>query len=710
MHGVVWCGYDAFPSLLSHCVQFSESSKITLYAAEVSWLDELKGANSVIDALGKESATELVEMLVDSQLVPYQARGRYVGGNLYSLQKQILDQRWDELYRMLGACSAVNIRTVVSVEWNLPFTCYVTFCTRTAEHLRVLLNTEVKYVKLLGDKDPDQRQDHVTMLVQVLESVLNIESEVHTMFDKGVYTLYDASTSADSMPVSTTASGRRFSASSSRKAFTKPPNLSHKRSNELKEHYRCTVMSDLLAEHYMDPYVQCERRNAEDALEGLVSEDVKKTERNVPLRPPETTKKTNKNNQTSANKTSPSLSEKELTAYTSSCLAVYDSAVVLFQITRSSMLRCAALSNGKPLMCLLLEYKVMFQIYAEMLRNLLCPALPSVGGGGGPGGGGADLLVVTRKQRMPHPLELPQEIMACRAIMTADHCIGLIPQLEAEMLHKMHPKYKADVHMKFQCELFEDVISYAIDLLVSSLLGHIDDAAMVHMANTNWSKFTIVGDVSPYVFFLARSLSELLPRLRNVLAEDYFDTLCMRFASDFLDHFLALLLGLKALGVAGAQQILLDVNEMTPLLLSLHTIESKSSSNGGSKLAKATASHTPTKSAGYDGMVLKKSALLSTVLKLVLSDDKQIDDTFNVLWPEGQAADLRTIKKLKGSDHVISSLAMRDSDLNQYVDRRSFNMDESAYATSPKGLVGTISSGLGFIKRNIRTKKKDNEH
>jgi hypothetical protein len=313
------------------------------------------------------------------------------------------------------------------------------------------------------------------------------------------------------------------------------------------------------------------------------------------------------------------------------------------------------------------------------------------------------MMAVTRKQRAPHPLSLAEEVMACRAIMTADHCIGLIPQLEAEMLYKMSDKYKEDVHMKFQCELFEDVISYGIDLLVSSLLGKVDDAAMVHMANTNWAKFTIVGDVSPYVFFLSRALSELIPRLRKVLPEDYFDTLCMRFASDFLDHFLALLLGLKTLGVAGAQQLLLDVNELKPILLSLHTIESKSQSSSPSSTLKVL--HTPTKSGEYDAVVNRKTALLSTVLKLVLSDDSQIDETFNVLWPEGQPADLRTIKKLKSNDSIISSLSLRDSDLNQYMDRRSFNMDESAYATSPKGLRGTLSSGFGFIKRNITPKK-----
>jgi hypothetical protein len=356
------------------------------------------------------------------------------------------------------------------------------------------------------------------------------------------------------------------------------------------------------------------------------------------------------------------------------------------------MLRCAALSRGKPLLALLLEFKVMFQIYAEMLRNLLCPALPS---------SSTDMLSATRKQRVPHVLELSDEVMACRAIITADHCIGLVPQLEAEMLYKMSDEYKDDVHMKFQCELFEDVISYAIDILVSSLLGQIDDAALVHMANTNWSKFDIVGDVSPYVFFMSRALSELLPRLRMVLHEDYFDTLCTRFSSDFLDHFLALLMGLRALGVAGAQQMLLDVNEMKPILLSLHSIQSKRLPAASSSL-----NQSPTKSAGYDELVNRKCALLSTVLKLVLSDDKQIDETFSVLWPEGSAADLRTIKKLKSKDNSILS-SRRDTDLNQYLDRRSFKMDESAYSQAPKGVMGNLSSALGAIKRNLTPAKNN---
>jgi hypothetical protein len=669
------------------------------YGEEFSWLTELKGANTVIDALGKDVAAELVEVLIDSLLLPYHARGRHMDGDLYSLQKEVLEQRWDELYRMLGACSSVSIRSLISVEWNLPFACYVAFCTRTTEHLRVLLNTEVRCVKLLGDSDRDQRQDHVTMLVQVLESVLNIENEVHKMFDKGVYTLFGAINAATDTGSAggIATSGRRLSAAGSRKYAS--PHL--KRPSSVNAVHRCALMSTLVSEHYFDPYVQCERRNAEDALQDLVREDVSKS---IPKNSPSSeTRKGNKHskhknieqhhsNSNSNNNSSSHLSEKELAAYTASCLAVYDSAVVLFQITRSSMLRCAALSNGKPLMSLLLEYKVMFQIYAEMLRNMLCPSLPP---------SAADAMSATRKQHTPHPLLLWEEIMACRAIMTADQCIGLIPQLEAEMLHKMSDQYKEDVHMHFQCELFEDVISHAIDQLVSSLLGKVDDAALVHMANTNWAKFTIVGDVSPYVFFLARTLSDTVPRLRSVLPADYFDTLCRRFSSDLMDHFLALLLGLRALGVAGAQQMLLDVNELTPILLSLHAIESSATGGGGGGGAGTSSSalkHSPTKCATYIEMVNRKSALLSTVLKLVLSDDKQIDETFHVLWPEGQAADLKLIKKLKSKDNSLIS-SLRDTDLNQYLDRRSFMMDESAYSTSPKGVMGTLTSAFGSIKR-----------
>ena len=646
----------------------------------------MSGANNVIDALGKDVAKELTEVLIDSQLMRYHARGRFIGGNLYSLQKEILDQRWDELYRMLGASSAVNIRNIVSNEWNLPFACYVEFSNRTAEHLRVLLSAEAQYLRLLDNNNGESGQlsDHVTMLVQVLESTLNIENEVHKMFDKGVYTVYSAATNV-STNGSANGASRRLSASS--RMATKPTLI--KRTMEEKEQFRCTAMSDMIAENFMDPYVKCERRNAEDALADLINEDIKKC--SLHLVTPESDQLSNSKKM--APKAPSHLSEKELSDAISLSLAVYDSATVLFQITRSSMLRCAALSNGKPLMSLLLEYKVVFQMYAEMLRTQLCPEIPA---------SVMDIHAATRKQRVPHPLKLSEEVMACRAIMTADYCIGLIPDLEAEMQYKMNDKYKEDVYMKFQCVLFEDVISYAIDILVSSLLGKLDEASLVHMANTDWAKFTIVGDVSPYVFFMSRALSEVIPRLRKVLPEDYFDTLCSRFSSDFLDRFLALLMGLRTLGVAGAQQMLLDVNEMKPVLLNLHTIESRSKN-----CAHLTAmEHAPIKSPDYDAVVNKKVDLLCTVLKLILSDDKQIDETFNVLWPEGKPADLKTIKKLKSNDSVMSALSLRDSDLNQYLDRRTFNMDASIYTSPPRSMFGTLTSGLGKIKKSITPNKK----
>lgn len=394
---------------------------------------------------------------------------------------------------------------------------------------------------------------------------------------------------------------------------------------------RCFIMSNLF-DKYLDPFVQSERRNVQELIQSLVDEDIRLI---TPEPPPSQTLQntpTKGNNNAPAASNPPSTKEEvvDLIVYTSSCQRVFNSAEMIFQTIRSSLLRCASFSSGVPLLTLVHEYKVCFQIYAETLRNCLCPVIPP----SAPRVGRRNALNLT----------LDEEILACRAVITAERCASLIPQIQSEVSTKLQSQYAADVEMRAQSELFEDVTYHGVNILVSSLLGKANES-LVYMVATPWSKISVVGDCSPYIRMLRTMLTSVVPRLRKVLSWKCFDALCYRFGSDLLDHFLALIMGLKKISVVGAEQLLLDTNELKPLLMKLHHI---------SLPTKSLERQTMQVTQSYYEMVTKKGRLIEVVLKLICSDDDQIESTFYLMWPEGQEGDLKTIKALKASTHCAS--------------------------------------------------------
>jgi hypothetical protein len=613
-------------------------------------VESLRSANMVIDTLGEETVGDLIESLIHAQILSYQIKAGYEGGELFGLEKEMLEKRWEELYRLLGSSSAPHMQRIMSPEWDITFKLYVEFCRRTAQHLDKLLDKEVKKLSSnypnppstlapsrrsssqisLNDADggsdspavpstphsspeidPGALQEHGNFVVQVLKSVLATEQEVHKMFDDGVFALSAAGFVSAPAP-----GGPRVAASN-----------------------RCFLMSSLF-DKYLDPFVQSERRNVQELIQSLVDEDIRlitpdpSPEQQSPQTSP--TKGSNPGVQgqgTGAAGGAVSTKEEvvDLITYTSSCQRVFNSAEMIFQTIRSSLLRCASFSSGVPLLTLVHEYKVCFQIYAETLRTSLCPAIPP------------SAPRVGRRKALN--LSLDDEILACRAVITAERCASLIPQIQSEVSSKLQTQYAADVEMRAQSELFEDVTYHGVNVLVGSLLGKSNES-LVYMVATPWSKISVVGDCSPYIRMLRSMLTSVVPRLRKVLSWKCFDALCYRFASDLLDHFLALIMGLKKISVVGAEQLLLDTNELKPLLMKLHHI---------SLPTKSLERQTMQVTQSYHEMVTKKGRLIEVVLKLICSDDEQIESTFYLMWPEGQEGDLKTIKALKASTHSSSA-------------------------------------------------------
>jgi hypothetical protein len=773
-------------------------------------LDSLRSANIVIDSLGDETRMELLETLTQTQLLPYQGRSGHSGGDLYGLDKEKLDQRREELYKILVSASAPHLQRVMSSEWNLSFLLYLTFCKQTSTHLRDLLNGEVKklytpppltaaaaiaaanavspsssssrrpsfksnhvsssdverdssshhakksfpgsnalgkvtegigsvagtvagtvgsvagtvagtVVDTVGtvagtvvavtttvtttiglsqssshshlsgvdvNYEPDLSRitEHGNFVVATLKTIIAIEQEMHKMFDDGVFSLNNNGMEYDTLTLAMIPKEKQQQLQRDR----------HHNSYQDRDRYRCYLMSSVF-DDFLDPFIQTERLAMQNLMTALVNDDVKVIFANAPIAPSDAALaaaaaaaasssanpfqslknpfKLSKSNSTtsqpppSTSTSIPRLPQPEgdfdLITYTTACQTIFNCSEQLFQAIRSSLLKCVSFNVGRPFIALVNEYKVCLQIFAEIIRTALCPPLPS-----------SYQLIGKRKA---FEQNLAEEILTCRTIMTADKLITLLPQLQNEIQIKLISNsmtlyspppppptplsvpiisssssssgapisssssssslVSCDLDMSSQILLFEDVISSAMDLLVGSMLHQIGSCFQVFAA-IPWSRVTSVGDCSPYIPILSHSLSSIISKYRKVFSWKHFETICYRFNCDFLDYFLALIMGLQKVCVIGAEQLLLDMNEIRPLLLKLPflSLPLKSLERQSMKITEQ-----------YQETIQKKLRIIEIVLKLLCSGggDEQIEENFYIMWPDGQERDLQVIKLLR---------------------------------------------------------------
>jgi hypothetical protein len=750
-------------------------------------LDSLRNANIVVDVFGDDVRMELLETLVQTQLLPYQTRSGFPGGDLYGLEKEKLDQSREELYKILVSASAPHLQRVVSSEWNISFLLYLTFCKQTSDHLRTLLSQEVKKLytpppaapvappvaaasrgsiksnhvsssdldkdssshhikksfpgantlgKVTGgigsvagsvagtvvdtvgtvagtvvavsttmtstiglsassshshvslevyEPDVNRIAEHGNFVVATLKAIIAIEQEMHKMFDDGVFTLNNSGMQYDSQTLEMIPRDQ-----ASARAGTGGGGSRRDRMNYSQDHYRCFLMSSVFDE-FLDPFIQTERVNMQNLMSSLVNEDVKSIFANAPIATPPVQSTTpsssgaagfQKLNPFKSSKPSAASSkskaaassgggtgggpnptaarlpqpegEFDLITYSAACQTIFNCSDQLFQAIRSSLLKCTSFTVGRPLIALINEYKVCLQIFAEIIRTALCPPIPSASASaedGGAGGGGYHLI----GKRKAFEQSLAEEILTCRTIITADKLINMLPQLQNEIQTKVASNSNLlqssvsisesptaqDLDMSPQIQLFEDVISHAIDILVGSILFQITPCFQVFAA-IPWSRVSSVGDCSPYISILSSSLSTLIPKYRKVFDWKYFEIICYRFNCDFLDYFLALIMGLKKICIIGAEQLLLDLNELKPLLLKLPFISLPIKSLERER-------QTMRINECYHENLVKKFKTIEVVLKLLCSvgDDDQIEENFYIMWPDGQERDLEIIKALK---------------------------------------------------------------
>ncbi|KAF7380281.1 hypothetical protein HZH66_014636 [Vespula vulgaris] len=230
-----------------------------------------------------------------------------------------------------------------------------------------------------------------------------------------------------------------------------------------------------------------------------------------------------------------------------------------------------------------------------------------------------------------------EQARICCILTTAEYCLETTQQLEEKLREKTDQCYAKRINLSQEQDIFHDVISDCILLLVQDLEAACD-SALSAMTKMQWSSIETVGDQSNYVNTIVVHLRQMIPTIRDRLSScrKYFTQLCVKFANSFIPKLVQQLYKCKPLSAVGAEQLLLDVYMLKTALLELP----------------CTGYQIPRKApASYAKIVDKGMANAEMILKIVMSPVDSPADFVKgckMHLPDLQAPEFQKILDMKG--------------------------------------------------------------
>ncbi|KAJ1524078.1 hypothetical protein ONE63_010615 [Megalurothrips usitatus] len=221
--------------------------------------------------------------------------------------------------------------------------------------------------------------------------------------------------------------------------------------------------------------------------------------------------------------------------------AVLPSCADLFVFYRKCLVQCTQLSTGQPMLGLARTFQKYLREYAlKILQN----SLPKVGGSAASLGSiTRDLSTVSIIQNLQTFQSLlkegdvsrysPEEqARVCCILTTAEYCLETTQQLEEKLREKVDPSLADKINLSQEQDIFHNVISNCIQLLVQDLELSCEPA-LTAMSKINWSNIEMVGDQSSFVTAITSHLKQTVPVVRNELVSSrkYFTQFCVKFAN-----------------------------------------------------------------------------------------------------------------------------------------------------------------------------------
>ncbi|CAA9997802.1 unnamed protein product [Nesidiocoris tenuis] len=337
-------------------------------------------------------------------------------------------------------------------------------------------------------------------------------------------------------------------------------------------------------------------------------------------------------------------------------IGVLSSCADLFVFYKKCLVQCNQLSNGQPMLLLAGIFQKYLREYAsKVLQNNLpkvATAVTSIG---------TSVTNITRdlrdlstgiiqnflKEGETARFTKSEQARICCILTTAEYCLETTQQLEKTLKDKIEPALSEKINLAQEQDVFNNVISNCIQLLVQDLELACEPSLTV-MAKTSWQNVESVGDQSPYVSSITTHLKTTVPLIRDNLASSrkYFTQFCIKFVNSFIPKFINSIYKCKPLSTAGAEQLLLDAHSLKTVLLGLPMI-------GSQVIREAPQSFTK--------IVVKGMTRAEMILKVVMSetDESRIVDQFVKLLPESDAQEFQKVLEMKGmnskdKNHLLS--------------------------------------------------------
>ncbi|KYN19440.1 PREDICTED: vacuolar protein sorting-associated protein 53 homolog [Trachymyrmex cornetzi] len=382
--------------------------------------------------------------------------------------------------------------------------------------------------------------------------------------------------------------------------------------------------------------------------------------------------------------------------------SVLSSCADLFVFYKKCMLQCTQLSTGLIMLSLAETFQKYLREYAvKILQN----NLPKVGGSAGIGTSMSNITRDLRdnlstsgfiqnfqsflKEGETARFSKEEQSRICCILTTAEYCLETTQQLEEKLRGKTDECCSEKINLSQEQDIFHNVISNCIQLLVQDLEAACE-SALTAMTKVQWSSVEIVGDQSNYVNTIIAHLRQTIPTIRDRLSScrKYFTQLCVKFASSFIAKLVQQLFKCKPLNAVGAEQLLLDVHMLKTALLDLPL-------TGYQIQRKAPVTYTK--------VVVKGMANAEMILKIVMSPIESPSDFVkqcNIRLPDLQSSEFQKILDMKG-------LKKTDQDqlLKQFKQSENTDVAEAAknhvVHNSPEHEAGRIKRLEKLIKKRI---------
>lgn len=380
--------------------------------------------------------------------------------------------------------------------------------------------------------------------------------------------------------------------------------------------------------------------------------------------------------------------------------SVLSSCADLFIFYKKCMLQCTQLSTGSIMLNLAETFQKYLREYAlKILQN----NLPKIGGGAGIAtsmssirdfrdlstSGFIQNFQSFLKEGESTRFNKEEQSRICCILTTAEYCLETTQQLEEKLREKTDKCYSEKINLSQEQDIFHNVISNCIQLLVQDLESACE-SALTAMTKVQWSAIEVVGDQSNYVNTIVAHLRQTVPTIRDRLSScrKYFTQLCVKFASSFIVKLVQQLYKCKPLNTVGAEQLLLDVHMLKTALLDLP-------STGYQVQRKAPATYTK--------VVVKGMASAEMILKIVMSpieSPKDFVKQCRVRLPDLQAPEFQKILDMKGLKKTEQVLLLEQFKQPENIDI-SHDTRNYIIQDSPEHEAGRIKRLEKLIKKRI---------